>query len=162
MVLWSNSHLCCQDIGSVVHGSIAAAWFIHKHFMGYTSSLVQSSWDCKHKSAAVAFLVETAGRASAWKQVNRRDQQECQDKFPAVPLSSKWRSVKIIKCCTASSIKQAKLSLSSESCFSWHHTANQPESLEATRHTTQSFLVHFSLWSPDKWSSNTGPIHICR
>jgi hypothetical protein len=25
MVLWSNSHLCCQEIGSSVHGSAKAA-----------------------------------------------------------------------------------------------------------------------------------------
>jgi hypothetical protein len=30
-VLWSNSHLCCQEIGCSVHRSAAAA-ATHKHF----------------------------------------------------------------------------------------------------------------------------------
>ena len=32
-VLWSNSHLCCLEIGSSVHRSAAAARSTHKHFM---------------------------------------------------------------------------------------------------------------------------------
>jgi hypothetical protein len=45
--------------------------------------------------------------------------------------------------------------LSTWVCLSWHHSANQAKSKEAAKTiaTTTSFLVCFSLWSPDKWSS---------
>lgn len=48
--------------------------------------------------------------------------------------------------------------LSTWVCMSWHHSASQPESTEATRShqsTLRSFLVPFTLWSHNKWSSAT-------
>jgi hypothetical protein len=57
MVLWSNCHLRCQEISSSVH-----------------------------RSAAVA-MPSRDSQASASAQVSRRDLEERQEKFSAVPLS---------------------------------------------------------------------------
>jgi hypothetical protein len=94
--------------------------------------------------------------ASAW--VSRRDQQEHQEKFSAVPLSGKQRSAKMWdpqKWHTSSISKSSSASVTVESylyppsikclprvlilrlsclslctCLSWHHSANQLESAE--------------------------------
>ena len=35
----------------------------------------------------------------------------------------------------------------------WHHSASDHKSSKKSQHTTRSFLVHFSLWRPNKCSS---------
>ena len=97
-VLWSNSCLCCLHIGSSVHGLAGSGSLIRSQTLpGYTSSLelgYQQQWhDLSRDSQASAL---------AW--VSRRDQQEHQEKFLAVPLSGKWRSRETNNCCTISSV----------------------------------------------------------
>ena len=80
--LWSKSYLCCQE--STIQ------------FTGVGSYTAQfGSRESKHQSAAVA-LPSRDSQASALAQVSTRDQsqQEHQEKFSAVPLSVKQRSVR--------------------------------------------------------------------
>jgi hypothetical protein len=111
------------------------------------------------------------------------DQQGCQEKFSAMPLSMKWRSVKKMW----DELKVAKLAMqaschclwsriytlsSHQSCLttwvcliktphesiSWHHPANLPKSMEVARshrNLMRSSLRSFSLWCHHKWSSAT-------
>ena len=70
-------------------GSLIYSQTLH----GYTSSPVWQSWDSKQESAAVALSSrDSPASASVWN--SRRDLEEQQEKFMAVPLSEKRRSVK--------------------------------------------------------------------
>lgn len=96
-------------------------------------------------------------QASALAWVSRRDQEECHEMLSTVPLLGEQRSGRTEKARDPETLhsQQAKLrlSLSTESylyflqtssvlhgsclstciCLSWHHSVNQPESLEAAR-----------------------------
>jgi len=92
MLLWSKSHLDCQELSSLVHRSAVAAWSAHKHFEGIPA--------VQFGSVRIAAVVAQPSRNSqAWARLawaNRKDkgQQEHQEKFSAVPLSLKQRSAK--------------------------------------------------------------------
>lgn len=83
--------------------------------------------------------------ASASAQINRRDQgqQECQEKFSAGPLSETNKPQPTPYTSLAqppslairSYLYPLQTSCSSAwVCLSWHHSANQPKSVEAARH----------------------------
>lgn len=86
-VLWSSSHPCCLEIGSLAHTSTAAldpvSNISQKH---QQSSSVES--DTKHASAVVA-LPSRNRQASALAQDSRRNQQGSQEQSSAVPRSAK-------------------------------------------------------------------------
>jgi hypothetical protein len=80
-VLWSNSRLCCLEIGSSVHRSAVAAPSYCRHFTD--TAAVQFS------RVGLATAVTGSNRdsqASASVQVSRRDPEEHQEKFLAMPL----------------------------------------------------------------------------
>jgi hypothetical protein len=88
IVIWSKSHLCCQEISSSAHRPAAATQSISKHLMGML--VVQGN---RFRIAAVVSQPSRDSQASAIMTeslagVSRRvsDQQGCQEKFSAVPL----------------------------------------------------------------------------
>jgi hypothetical protein len=121
-VLWSKSHLRCQEISSSVYRLAATALFTCKHFTDIPA--VQFEW------VGVAAMVAWPSRnsqtsaESAW--VSRRDsdqgQQEHQEKFSEKGQQSKnqWRPS-----LTTSKPRQASLSpLSSNYTPSKHHLSS--------------------------------------
>lgn len=92
MVLWNKSHLFCQEIRNPVPTSARTAQSTHKYFMdipevqfrtiGLQEVLARPSRNC------------LALAKSAWVIRLDQGQQEIQEKFTAVPLSSKWRLAK--------------------------------------------------------------------
>lgn len=86
-VLGSNSHVSCLDIGSSIHRSAVAAPSTWKHLRDI--SVVQFS---RVRLATEVIGPSRDSQASA--RASRKDQQEYQEKFFAVPLLWKWRTVK--------------------------------------------------------------------
>lgn len=89
-VLWSNSHLCYLEIGSSVHRLGGSGRSTHKHLMG--TPTVQLG---RIRLATMETGPSRDSQASTLARDSRRDQEEHQEKFSAVPLSGKQRSVKI-------------------------------------------------------------------
>ena len=169
--------MCCQEISSLFHRSAAAARYTRKHFMD-----IPTVHSCRVRIATVVTQPNRNSQASAeLAQVSRRysDQQGYQEKFSAVPLSANWRLAKMKdqEVLQSSLYKQAALTvcwilfrlppnitcplwvlphymfcLSMWFCLSWHHSANQPESTEASR-SCSTPPEGFLLWSPNKRSS---------
>ena len=73
MVLWSNSHLRCQEISSSVPRSVVAAQTTHKHFT--------DTPEVQFSSVRIAAVVEKPSRngqpSAESAQVSRRDQEGC-------------------------------------------------------------------------------------
>jgi hypothetical protein len=152
-VLWSNSRLCCLEIGSSVHRSAAAA--------RSTQRLLTDTPAVQFGSMGIAntnHLAETA-RPQPWHWAIWRDQEEL-----AVPLSGKWRH------CTASSISKPSsasitvrpvlqtssglhgsvlaVELTPPCQSAWVYESNKKLHV-----TTRCFSLCFSLWSLEKLSS---------
>jgi len=91
MVLWSNSYMCCLEIGSSVHRSAAAASSTCKHFMDSPAvqfsrvgigNRNQQQWPYLAETTRPQPQLESAGGT----QKNTRSSHLC--------LSANWRSVK--------------------------------------------------------------------
>ena len=102
MLLWSKSHLCCQEISSSVHRSAAAAQSTHKYFMDIPA--VQSGVG---RAAAVAQSSRNSQASAETARVSRRNQgqQGHQGKFFANQPKSKevegscWHTTRSFSVC---------------------------------------------------------------
>lgn len=135
-----------QFSSQVSSGSLIHSQRLHRHIL----SPVQSGQDNKRASAVVA-LPSKDSQASA--QISRRDQgqQECWEKFSAVPLSVKRKSAKKGHQQALHSwlYSQARLSLTSLPI-----TLRRRKQQKPAAHHQKGFGV-FPLWCPTKWSSTT-------
>ena len=89
-VLWSNFHLCCLEIGSLLHRLVVAAQSTHRHLTD--TPAVQFDRD---GLATVETQPIRDNHASALVHISRRDQEGHQEPFRAVPLSGKQRLLKM-------------------------------------------------------------------
>jgi hypothetical protein len=165
-VLWSNSHLCCLEIGSSVHRLAGSS----------SSTHLQTLTDIPAVQFSRVWLATAVtppsrdSQTSALARVSRRDPEGHQEKFSAVPLSGKRGSAKIRHTSITLLAVPASQSLSpslhgvlfipskyhvSSTYLASACASNQHESSEATTKcsTLQVFLVHFSLWCLDKCSN---------
>ena len=181
MVLWSKSNLHCQDISSSVHRSAAAARPTHKHFTDISAvqfsrvriaTANQQQWDYLAKTARPQPWLESAGgtrrdaRRSSWLCISQwsEDQQRLKPNKHCTTRSRSKPSLASVIVCWTLFIHPPNIT-----CFprflpqhlylsqltSLCQSARVHRSITKPQHTARRFLVHFSLWSPDKCSSTT-------
>ena len=163
-VLWSNSHLCCLEISSSVHRLAAAAarssW---KHFtdtpadqfsrVGLGSAVIQHSSRDIQASASPRVNRRTRRntRRSSWLCLSQESENQWRHethKHFTASCSSRPSSVSITPWCPIYTLQTSRVL--HVSCI---QSAQVYRGSNKLQHITRSFLVCFSLWSPDKCSS---------
>ena len=163
MVLWSNWHLCCLDIGSCVPWSAAVVGplgcqqqlgpLAHTSQVNHHSSLVETGWQqvagpCRNIQAegpltySDIWSCASHDRARIRKEERPRNVLLCKQAklspFPCLPSpfsTASRHQVSSTGLSWSPSLASALhvFCLSPCVCSSWHHFANQPESVEVAR-----------------------------
>ena len=180
MVLWSDSHVCCLEIDSSVQSTTVTACSTCQYFMD--TPAVQfcrvGIANTHHQQHYLTFSQASLSLSTSQQEAPGptgmpRKVHSCVSLSEA-KIGEDTRPTSVVQLALQAS-QAHLLSLIMEfflyslqtSCFlhrsclskrvflSWHH--HQSAQVHATdkklQHTIRSFLVLFSLWSPDKWNS---------